>query len=123
MSNEISGLFAELARDFQDKFGVNHETAVHMVGIFASAAAQYADEKQAEAAFTEASLTGLRNGEAWAKDYVDSYIRTQYSQAPAIVTEANSRGTDVAGALAAVYGISIEAAQGLADLLKARSQQ
>lgn len=118
-NNDVIGIFAELARDFEDRFGVKPETAKHMIGIFAATAAS-GDEAQAEAEFTKAAQVGLQNGEEWAKDYVDSFIRTQFSQAPAIIAESRNRGTDPAVALAAVYGLPAEAAQGLVDLLQAR---
>lgn len=111
-------LFAELTRDFQDRYGVRAETASHMVDIFIAVAVSHGKE-QAEAEFGQTVLAALVKGEAWARDYVDSYIRTQYAQAPAIHAEAKKAGTDPAAALQAVYGMQPQAAAELAAMLDA----
>jgi hypothetical protein len=111
--------FAQLVTDFQNRYGVRRDTAERLVDLFVTLAASY-DEQHALAEFNKAILGAAKVGEPWTRDYFDSYIRTRWPQAPAIVAEADKHNRDAATALQAVYGIQPDAAAELAAFVRAR---
>ncbi|MCG6497630.1 hypothetical protein [Kitasatospora sp. A2-31] len=114
----MTDIITQLTADFRRQYGVQADTAAHMVQLFLTEAAG-ATRPEAERRFTAAVLRAVDRREPWTHDYTTSYIRTQYPDAASVVASAARAGQDPAAALQAVYGITPAAATELTAYVRA----
>jgi len=111
---------AQVVQEFATEYGCTLPTAEYVVDLFLAVVAAN-DKEQAQREMDRIVRAGIEAGAVWAHDYIEGYMRTKLTQAPAIYAEAVARGGDPAAALQAVYALSGEAAAGLVAVLKSRA--